>query len=740
MLGILCEKPSALKNFSKALGAKEVSEGKLRYAKGTYAGEDFVLVAARGHLYELAQPEEQVPAALQSELKSWSLKTLPWDETQFAWKKKAKPDVKAELALIKRELSRCDEIAIATDVDPTGEGNLLAWEILDGLKFRPKKWSRFFFIDESAPEIQKAFKTRKSLGGMLQDPDYLKAAYRDRWDFLSMQFTRIATLNVPRAKLMVNGKTRSLRNGRLKSAMVVLVGDQLQKVNAYQKIPFYQNRFKDENGVVYTDPKEPQFPDKNQVPRQYQPSAVVLDSKTTKYTAPPKLMDLAALSARLAPRGFKSKAILDTYQKMYEAQVVSYPRTEDKVISPEQFKELLPLVNKIAAVVGVDPALLTHRTARSTHVKAGGAHGANRPGTNVPTSLTALSAYDSGASGLAAAIYTILAMNYLAMLAEDYEYEAQKGHVADYPSFVGSANVPKKPGWRAVFQTDDDDGDEDVAAGLGTRAEPFVHEGFPPKPQWPTQKWLMDRLAEHDVGTGATRVSTYSDVTTVSTGGKLPLLKDDRGRLSLTEHGEINYTLLPGTHIGSLALTEEVQRNMRDIAAGKTTADKLLTEVSRLVVEDMQVMAQNAAQYKQGGTTVSYQDKEKYEGTWRGQDISFFREMFGYRFSDDECEALCNGESVTGNFVSKDGAPYQRNVVLGKTKSSNGKEYVNIVFDVPDDWCQHRFTEDEKDMLRAGKKVALSDCVSAKSGKTFSCKVSWQKNDKGYMALTPIFD
>ena len=65
------------------------------------------------------------------------------------------------------------------------------------------------------------------------------------------------------------------------------------------------------------------------------------------------------------------KQVLDTYQKMYEAQVVSYPRTEDKNITPEQFNELLPLVDKIANVVGVDASLLTHRQPRSTHVTGG---------------------------------------------------------------------------------------------------------------------------------------------------------------------------------------------------------------------------------------------------------------------------------------------------------------------------------------------------------------------------------
>ena len=85
----------------------------------------------------------------------------------------------------------------------------------------------------------------------------------------------------------------------------------------------------------------------------YRASAVVLDGKQVRHSAPPRLLDLAALSARLSSKGFSAEVVLSTYQKMYEAQVVSYPRTEDKTITTEQFKELLGLVDRIAGVVTV---------------------------------------------------------------------------------------------------------------------------------------------------------------------------------------------------------------------------------------------------------------------------------------------------------------------------------------------------------------------------------------------------
>ena len=726
MLGILCEKPSQGRNFAKALGG----------AAGTYNGEPYIIVAARGHLYEFDDPEKQVSNALSANYKSWQLDKLPWDEHDFQWKYKKKKDADDTLKTIKANLSKCDEICIATDVDPTGEGELLAWEILDQLNLAPKKWSRMYFVDESAKEVTKAFKSRKQLQSMISDPDYVKAFFRARWDYLSMQFTRIATK-------CGDGKS-VLRQGRLKSHMIVLVGDALKALAAYKKIPYYQNRFKDENGVVYTNPDEKNYPKKEDVPKSYKQSDVVLDGKEIKYTYPPKMLDLAALSARLAPKGYKAKQVQNVYQKMYEAQVVSYPRTEDKVITPEQFDELLPLVDNIAKVVGVDPALLTHRTPRSTHVKTGGAHGANRPGTNVPKSMDDLLKYGDCAPD----IYELLARNYLATLAEDYEYESQKGHVKDYPDFKGSVAIPKKQGWKAIYNSGDDTDDDDNAVGIGTVASPFVHEGFPPKPPIPTMKWLMAQLEKRDVGTGATRTSTYAEVTSDTT--KFPLMKDTKGKITLTQYGEMSYYLLPNTNIGSLDITEKLMADMREIAAGTKDPEACLHDIQRMVKEDIITMQKNGEIMRKELKVMSGStDVERYEGTWNGQTVKFKKEWSGHKFTDDECARLCNGEEIEIDAVSaKTGKSFKCKGKL-EEQEYNGRTFVGFkstgfvnsagqAGGVPDEWCKHKFTDDEKSLLESGMSVQCDDFVS-KAGKTFSAKIHYGKNDKGFMSIIPEF-
>ena len=741
LIGILCEKPSAARNFAAALGGKT----------GSYNGEQYLIVAAHGHLYKFVDPSEMVSPALKERYKNWDIANLPWDAKDFKWKYGKKKDASATLNEIKSKLSGCSEIVIATDVDPTGEGELLAWEILDQLHLAPRKWSRMYFMDEAPRSIQNAFKTRKQIKSMASDMDYVKAFYRSRWDLMSMQFTRIATCLAP--------NRATLRQGRLKSAMVRIVGDQLELLKNYKKIPFYQNRFKDENGVMYTNPEEPTFPKKTDVPKSYVPSEVVVQSKEMKSSAPPKLLDLAGLSSILSQKGFKASTVLSVYQKMYEAQIVSYPRTEDKVVTPEQFNELLPLVDKIAKVVGVDTRLLTHRQPRKTHVKTGGAHGANRPGTNVPKSLQDLTQYGT----CAPLIYEILAKNYLAILGEDYEYELQKGYVKKYPDFKGSCSVPKKLGYKAIFNTGDDDLDDENAKGLGTVASPFVYEGFPPKPATPTMKWLMKQLEKRDVGTGATRTSIYADVT--SEKAEYPLLVDKRGKISMTEFGDMSYVLLKGTHIGDLAITERLMSEMRGIAEGKLDPEKCLDNIAKLVADDIVTMRENSRNLNAPPV------KETYAGMWHGKNITFKREWGGHKFTDVECEQLLNGEEIcifglTGSggscynikgklaeqsyknhkfvgfsvvgYVNDDGSDKEQRQVDTDTYAVGKWRGKNIKFKRT--WGGHTFTDDEITMLLMGKQISF-DAVS-KSGKTYTAKgklASQSFNGVKFVGFKPDF-
>ncbi len=73
MLGILCEKPGAARNFAKALGGMT----------GSFNNQDFAIVNALGHLYEFAQPSDMVVDTKTARYKGRSVLNLPWDPKDF---------------------------------------------------------------------------------------------------------------------------------------------------------------------------------------------------------------------------------------------------------------------------------------------------------------------------------------------------------------------------------------------------------------------------------------------------------------------------------------------------------------------------------------------------------------------------------------------------------------------------------------------------------------------------------
>lgn len=720
---IIAEKPSAARNMAKALGGQ----------RGNFDGDDYVIVNARGHLYEFVGPEKMVSGSKVAQYKSWDLAHLPWDEHDFSWQRGQRGDVDKEISNILRATQSCSEVVIGSDIDPSGEGDLLIWEIIDELDLHNKKITRMEFIDEAESSLQKAFRDRRTVISMQDEGDYRKADYRSKFDFLSMQWTRIAT-----RVLMDTGRKAVVRNGRLKSTMVLLVGDQIKAYNNYKKKPMYMARFVDDHGVVYSNPETPEFENKNDVDLSYlAQSSVTLDSKTTKTTKPPQLLDLSSLSAMLSKQGFNAKSILDTYQKMYNDQVVSYPRTSDVTVTNEQFNELLPLVDKIAGVVGVDTSLLTHRSPRRTHVKDEGAHGANRPGTNVPASLSAV---EKKYGTLGRRIYEVLAQNYLTMLAEDYKYEQHKGYVTDFPDFVGAVSVPVFQGWRDVFvqdpevaDSDDNEGvdDDSSTQGLGTTAKPEVGERINKRPPWPTMGWLMKQLKKENVGTGATRTSTFGDASS----GKYALINEKSSKLTLSDVGEMGYNLLPGTHIGSIGITKKIYENMEAIAQGKLTTDDALAPVQQWIIEDIDTMRNNASTNINESIGAKFMTVERATGTWNGENVNFKRVFAGYRFTDDEVEALLNGDEITIDAKSKKGNPIKFVGKLGygtfETDDGEEKEWFGFQGEIqstvdpekyatgrwePKDrdikfkrqWGEHKFTDEEIAKLLAGDKIEFT--------------------------------
>ena len=138
-------------------------------------------------------------------------------------------------------------------------------------------------------------------------------------------------------------------------------------------------------------------------------------------------------------------------------------------------------------------------------------------------------------------------------------------------------------------------------------------------------------------------------------------------------------------------------------------------------------------------------DIEYCEGIWNKQKIQFHRVFMGYRFTEDECSALLAGKSIEVTLpVSSNRSS---TVVFGKLTNQeyNGHRFVGFeqqrfTTTIPETWCGHVITPEERSMLEDRKLVAINDAASLKTGNRFSCKLGWEMREDGSMGIMPHFD
>ena len=717
MIGIIFEKPSAMRDGIKAFGGQT----------GTYKGQQFKIVSSVGHIYGFDEDmKNQVVPHLRDRYAKWDLAYLPWDYKELQWKRKCKnPDVAKRLKL---SLAECDEIVIATDMDKaTGEGGLIAEEIITELGFSRKKISRMIFYDEEPDTLRKAFEDRKVIPNIKKFDEYLQAMTRSVFDFLTMQYTRIAGC--------LTG--HNLRAGRLKSIIIKLVVSQTRLVQSYVRTTHYENRFVDENGVIYKKPKADRYTTEAEAisMQQLASSPVTSDGVTLRRQAPPKLLDLSSLGGLLSKKNYKVKDVGKTYQLMYEAKYVSYPRTSDSTVTTPQFEALLPHLDAICNVIGVDPSLVSHRLPRATHIEEQAGHGANRPGTRVPKDLNEIL---SQFGQLGVDIYTTLARSYLAMCSDDYIYEQHKGHLQLAPEYTGSVNIPKSLGYKKVLLWDNEIDEGKV--GIGTTATAKAVPVHSTKPSAPTIDWLKKQLEKYNVGTGATKLSTIADLVAVpkksSKSNAKQLLKEGKGGVLIpTEYGELAYDLFLGTHIEDTNTTAELLDHLVKVKAGVATGDEMWAKVAPMVRRDIEVMTNNYQNLvKEGKVTMSqqFQQVDKVTGIFAptGQEVSFKSESHGHKFTQEEIDTLLSGGELTLDLPKKDkSGTYEGILYLGEG-SYNGKTYFGVQMKfpikVPNSWCKRTFTQEEKDMLEAGEEIYIEG-YTGNSGKEFNAFTKFNK-------------
>lgn len=349
----IAEKPSVAQEFAKALKIA----GSRR--DGYIESEQAVVTWCVGHLITMSYPESYDPA-----LKRWSLDTLPFFPTE--WKYEVIPAVKKQFDIVSGLLNRkdIDTIYVCTDSGREGEYIYRLVEQMAGVK--GKRRLRVWIDSQTEDEILRGIRTAKDL----KEYDNLSAsAYlRAKEDYLmGINFSRLLTLKYGNAVAFYLKKDRTVISvGRVMTCVLGMIVRREREIRAFVKTPFYrvlaglsltQGSFEAEWRVTeksryYRSPflyKENGFKEKEKAQElidylnEVQPvTGEVLSverKKENKY--PPLLFNLAELQNECA-RLFKISPdeTLKIVQELYEKKLVTYPRTDARVLSTAVAKEI----------------------------------------------------------------------------------------------------------------------------------------------------------------------------------------------------------------------------------------------------------------------------------------------------------------------------------------------------------------------------------------------------------------
>ena len=352
----IAEKPSVATEFAKAL---KVPTGR---KNGYLEGEDIIVTWCVGHLVTMSYPEKY-----DERLKRWSLDTLPFLPKKFKYE--IIDGVKAQFAIVSGLLNRedVDTIYICTDSGREGE---YIYRLVDMMaKVEGKIRKRVWIDSQTEEEILRGIREAKDWSHY----DNLSSAafLRAKEDYLmGINFSRILTLKYGRNVANFLKLDRAVLSvGRVMTCVVGMVVNREREIRNFVKTPFFKVLGKFENvgmfisgewkvnekSKYFNSPmlyKDNGFREKiyakeliehietrvNETGRE----VIVLSNEKKKETKnPPLLFNLAEIQNECSKR-FKISPdeTLKIIQELYEKKLVTYPRTDARVLSSAVAKEI----------------------------------------------------------------------------------------------------------------------------------------------------------------------------------------------------------------------------------------------------------------------------------------------------------------------------------------------------------------------------------------------------------------
>ena len=356
---LITEKPSVAMEFAKAL--KIITKRKDGYLESN----DWIITWCVGHLVTMSYPEKY-----DEKLKYWRLDTLPFIPEE--WKYEIIPQVAKQFNIVKSLLQREDVEEIYNAGDSGREGEYIQRLVFMMAKPNPKaKIKRVWIDSQTEEEILRGIKEAKDSSeyDSLSDSAYLRA----KEDYLiGINFSRLLSIIYGRSLAnKINEDRASISVGRVMTCVLGMVVSREREIRNFKKTKYYKiigvfgnkdSNFRaewkvNEKSKMFESPKlynETGFKKENDAKEFIAflsgKEAIITELKKSKQKEnAPLLFNLAEIQNECTKR-FKIKPdeTLEVIQNLYEKKLVTYPRTDARVLSTAVSKEIAKNLNGIA--------------------------------------------------------------------------------------------------------------------------------------------------------------------------------------------------------------------------------------------------------------------------------------------------------------------------------------------------------------------------------------------------------
>ena len=351
----ITEKPSVAREFAAALNINAKNRD------GYMEGDKAVITWCVGHLVTMSYPDQYDPA-----LKKWDLETIPFIPDTFKYE--TIPVVQKQFNIVSSLLNREDIDTIYVCTDSGREGEYI-YRLVDQQAnvSKDKKKKRVWIDSQTKEEVIRGVKEAKDLS---EYDNLAAAAYlRAKEDYLmGINFSRVLTLKYGWTLGNYLNQKRSLvvAVGRVMTCVLGMIVKREREIRTFVPTPFYRilghfdcQRFEVEaewkavKGSKYFESKklykDNGFLDKKDAQEfikyledgSNNQTIVVSSSKRQEKKNPPLLYNLAELQNECSKR-FKLSPdeTLKVVQDLYEKKLVTYPRTDARVLSSAVAKEI----------------------------------------------------------------------------------------------------------------------------------------------------------------------------------------------------------------------------------------------------------------------------------------------------------------------------------------------------------------------------------------------------------------